>query len=111
MAQALCENDHPLVTGESRCTLCGERIKMQWMRYGSSPRRAPARDLYSPSRLAVALTLHVLWGALFVWGQWDNGLELWQWLIVAGWFVIFIPWFIWDWRRHVRKAQTAEPTA
>jgi hypothetical protein len=115
MAQALCENDHPLVTGESRCTLCGERIKMQWMspravRDGSSTRPEPTVDRYTRKRLAFVLTCHVFTGLCFVTANWDRGLESWEWLMVAVW-IIGIPFFIWDWRRDNRRAHVSEKAA
>lgn len=31
MTQAVCENGHPMQSGETKCSECGGRLKMQWM--------------------------------------------------------------------------------
>lgn len=109
MAQALCENDHPLVTGESCCPECGARIKMQWMSNGSSPRIQPKSDVMSGRRFALFLALQLLLAALLTRSFWDQADDVWSWVVPVLWFGIFIPLLIWDWRREVRKAKAAEP--
>lgn len=42
---AVCDNNHPLAPGETRCAECGARIKMQWMKTDSTaPKTEPSSD-------------------------------------------------------------------
>lgn len=52
MTEPICENGHPMKSGEARCPECGGRLKMQWM----SGKAAPAPTPGAPAQVAVTST-------------------------------------------------------
>jgi|GEM_PF-3411527 len=105
MAQALCENDHPLQAGESRCPRCGERIRMQWMSPRSfDPMQArPARPVGDesprkpPLLLVTVLFIVALAGQVLRWPEH----HWWTPLVIAA-LVLGYAGVLWDRWRSVR---------